>query len=150
MCVSSKEPSQVSRNAGPGVELAPGDPHDSPTLGEEQAVAFAIRLERPPCPVRRAPIQLDDESRLRPEAVDYEESTASHEIGVEAWARKSMSIDEPGEALLEVIPRDAGSLKARSTSRLEATAARSRIVRGTVVTGMPSTSVISSGGKREQ
>jgi hypothetical protein len=81
---SFKESSQVSRNADFSVELVPGDPHHPPAIGNEETVAFAIRLEGSPCLVRRAPIQLDDQFRSVPEAIDDEEPAARREVGIEA------------------------------------------------------------------
>ncbi len=58
-------------------QLTPGDPHRPPALGEQDPVAFAVRLKGAAGSRERPPVELDDQPLLVPEAVDLEEAAAA-------------------------------------------------------------------------
>ena len=54
------------------MELAPRDPHDAPALADQRLVARSVVLEGARVVVVLATVELDDEVRARPHAVDLE------------------------------------------------------------------------------
>jgi hypothetical protein len=63
------------------VQVVPGDAGRGVPLGGEDAIAFAVLLERLPGAVGLSAVELDRDPQLLPEAVDLKEASAQGDMG---------------------------------------------------------------------
>jgi hypothetical protein len=85
------------------VELTPGDAHDTPARGLEDAVSFAVALESGASAVCFVAVELDDEALFSPEEVRLDPAAGEVEVPVDGRAGKVVGIEEGEEARFELL-----------------------------------------------
>ena len=102
----------------------PGDAGRGVALGGEDAIAFAVVLEGLLGAVRPAPVELDRDLAVLPEAVDLVEAVPDREVGVHARPRQAETVDQGQERLLELVARDPHRRASPLARRASSTVAR--------------------------